>query len=193
MSALVLLAAGAVQAGENRLWTVELELRGPAAEVRLDCGSDGTTRFLGPFLAGEDRRLTVPVPVRSPLGAEALASLPLPRAELVPAGSGGAVRMLGWSPAQPAEELARRAGALLGRGRRECERAAVRAEAAEVLAVLLAGAVVVGVRRRSSPRAWSSRASPRGPFLRRRSARSSSARRAGTWPCGSGAPRTSSP
>ncbi len=106
MSALgLLLAASASLGGENRLWWVELELRGACAEVRLDCGAEGETRLRGPFASGEDRRLLVAVPVRSPPGAAGLTALPLPRAEVLPPGAVGTARVLAWSARQPAALL----------------------------------------------------------------------------------------
>jgi len=103
-SALVSLALLAQE--ENRLWFVEVEVRGPADRVVLDCGADGVTRAEGPFLAGEQRELRLPVPVKSPLGVDGLDALPLPRLEVEPPSAGDG-RVLRWSAEQPAERVAR--------------------------------------------------------------------------------------
>jgi len=141
---LLLCAAG----GENRLWFVDLELRGACDEIQLDCGSDGVTRILGPFASAEDRRSSVPVPVRSPLGAEGLDSLPLPRARVLPATSLATVRVLGWSQEQPAAELQRRAAPLLGRPRPPVASDPARAALPELALVLIAGGFMLRFRRR---------------------------------------------
>ena len=144
LHAVLLLAAG----GENRLWFVDVELRGACEEIQLDCGSDGVTRFLGPFSSAEDRRSSVPVPVRSPLGAEGLLSLPLPHARVLPATSQATVRVLGWSREQPAADLAHRAAELLGRARPPVASAPPRAALPEVALVLVAGGFMLRFRRR---------------------------------------------
>jgi hypothetical protein len=143
-TALLACAAG----GENRLWFVDLELCGACEEVRLECGSDGVTRLLGPFASGEDRRASVPVPVRSPLGAAGLSSVPLPSARVSPAGSPATVRVLGWSAEQPAANLERRAGALLAGPRPPVAPVAPRAAWPELVLVLIAGGVLLRFRRR---------------------------------------------
>jgi hypothetical protein len=145
------LALGLLAGGENRLWFVDLELRGACAGVRLECGSDGETLLRGPFSRGEDRRLSVPVPVRSPLGAEGLVALPLPRAVPEPAGAEAVVRVLGWSAVQPAAELARVAGPLLALTRPPGGAAEARARAPELFLVLVAGAALLVLRRRLVP------------------------------------------
>jgi hypothetical protein len=141
---LVACAAG----GENRLWFVDLELSGPCEELRLDCGADGETLVRGPFASGEDRRASVPVPVRSPLGVEGLSSLPLPRVRAVPEEAASAVRVLGWSEWQPAPELERDAGALLFRPRPPLAPARPRAGWPELLLVGIAGGFLLRLRHR---------------------------------------------
>ena len=143
--ALLLVCAAA---GENRLWWVDLELRGACEEIRLDCGSDGLTRFLGPFAGGEERRARVPVPARSPLGVAGLPSLPLPRAHVLPAGSAAVVQVLGWSAEQPAVNLERGAGSLLARPRPPVPSAMPRAAWPELALVLIAGGFLLRFRRR---------------------------------------------
>lgn len=134
--------------GENRLWYLDLELRGGCEAVRLDCGVAGETRLTGPFSEAEDRRMVVPVPVRSPGGVAGLAALPLPRAEVVPADASASVRVLGWSREQPAERLFRQAGALLDRPRPPSGSRAPRAARVELLLVLAAGGFLLALRRR---------------------------------------------
>ncbi len=119
----------------NRLWLIQVELSGPFEEVLLDCGADGWTRVLGPALEGEEWKLAVPVPVRCPLGKEGLASLPMPRVELLPAGSQGACRILGWSEEQPDERVG---GLALARPRPLPSEERPRAGLSELLVVLLA-------------------------------------------------------
>ena len=84
---------------DNRLWRLDLELEGPLTEVVLDAGPAGRTRVVAELVRGERRRLSVPVPVRSPFGADELATLPEPRVEVF---GGGEARLLGWSDEQPA-------------------------------------------------------------------------------------------
>ena len=142
------LLAACVLGGENRLWLLELELRGACEAVRLDCGPDGATRLSGPFASSEQRVLLVPVPVRSPLGAEGLSALPLPRVEVEPPGAGAEGAVLRWSAAQPAEELRRSVGALLARPRPPVAEALAHAAAPELLLVLAAGGFLLALRRR---------------------------------------------
>jgi hypothetical protein len=148
LAALVLACAAR---GENRLWYVDLELRGACEAVRLDCGADGETRLAGPFSPGEDRRFTLPVPVRSPLGAQGLAAVPLPRAQALPAGAAAEVRVLGWSVEQPAGVLEREARLLLARQRPPSAGHAARAGWVELALVLAAGGFLLALRRRLVP------------------------------------------
>jgi hypothetical protein len=138
-----LLLTFALQGEGTRLWWLELELAGPCAEFTLDCGAEGATRVRGPFLAGEGRRLRVPVPVRSPLGAEGLALLTLPQVRGVEA------REIGWSAEQPDAELVRAARALLARARPPAGGAVVVAGRAEVLLVAFLLPVLLVLRRRT--------------------------------------------
>lgn len=138
-------------AGENRLWWLELELSGACEEVRLDCGPDGATHLLGPFASGEARRLVVPVPVRSPLGVEGLAAVPLPQVELVPRPTSAAVRLLGWSSTQPDAALVRNFAGTLARPRPPAPTGRVRASRAVLLLVVASGLGLFALRRR--PRA----------------------------------------
>jgi len=126
----------------NRLWWLEVEARGPLDEFVLDCGADGQTRVRGPFLAGT-RRLTVPVPVRAPLGAEGLALLVLPRADRP------SVEVLGWSAEQPDTALAREARNLLVRGRPPVTSSPPRAGRADLALTLLLLPLFVRLRRRA--------------------------------------------
>lgn len=137
-----LLLACVAQGDGNRLWWLELDLAGACDEFTLDCGADGATRVRGPFLAGEGRRLRVPVPVRSPLGAEGLALLPLPQVRGVEA------RALRWSAEQPDAELVRSARALLARGRPPAGGGPARAGRPEVLLVAFLLPVLLYLRRR---------------------------------------------
>ena len=147
----VCLALGLLAGGENRLWFVELELRGACEAVRIDCGAEGETLLRGPFSSGEDRRLSVPVPVRSPLGSEGLAALALPRAEPLPPGAAARVRVLAWSAPQPAESLTRALGPALGFTRPPGGEVAARAHSPELLLVFVAGAGLLVLRRRLVP------------------------------------------
>ncbi len=144
----ILLLAGTT-GGENRLWFVDLELRGACAEVRLDCGPDGETRFLGPFADGENRRLSLPVPVRALPGAD-LSSLALPRALVLPAEAAATAHVLGWSALQPALSLERRASALRTRPRPPLSSTLSRAAWPELVLVLIAGVFLLRFRRRLS-------------------------------------------
>lgn len=137
-----LLLACVAQGEGNRLWWLELDLAGACEEFTLDCGADGATRVRGPFLAGEGRRLRVPVPVRSPLGAEGLALLPLPKV------LGAEARELRWSAVQPDAELARGARTLLARGRPPPGGGPVRAGRPEVLLAAFLLPVLLRLRRR---------------------------------------------
>lgn len=149
MTALGLLfVACAAAGGENRLWFVELELRGASTELRLDCGAEGETRIVGPFASTEERRLVVPVPVRSPLGAAELGAVPLPRVELFPAGTTGTARVLGWSAQQPAARLEALGGALSALASPPAPTRAPVAEPVELLLVVAGGAGLFALRRR---------------------------------------------
>jgi hypothetical protein len=143
----VLFALSGAQAEENRLWFVELELRGPCAEVHLDCGPDGATRVLGPFSSAEDRRLRVPVPARSGLGAKGLSAQPWPRASVHPPSPSASARVLGWTDPQPAERL-ETLGALLARPRPPAASAPARAARTELFVALLAGGLLFHLHRR---------------------------------------------
>ena len=152
MKTLALLVALALARGENRLWFVDVELEGPGAELVLDCGADGATRVPGPFLAGEQRTLCVPVPARSPLGGAGLGAVPLPRVELRGApGGAGSARVRGWSAEQPAAELERRVGALLARPRPPGPGAHAGPSVAELLLLFVAGVLALRWRRRLVP------------------------------------------
>lgn len=133
--------------GENRLWFVDLELRGACAEVRIDCGPDGETRFLGPFAAGENRRLSVPVPVRILAGAGAPAAA-LPQALVLPPDAAATAQVLAWSAPQPAVEEEQLTGALRSRPRPPLVSAAPRAAWPEIVLVLTAGGFLLRLRRR---------------------------------------------
>jgi len=152
---LLLAAGGARGAGSagvaggegNRLWRVRLEVRGPLDSLVLECGPSGRTVLTGPFPAGEQRELSVAVPVESPLGVEGLELLPLP--ELRSTGSGSA-RLLGWSPQQPGGALGAAPG-LLSRPRPPLSRAGAPQPRAGALGLLLlgvVGALLLGCRKR---------------------------------------------
>lgn len=94
-----LLVAWPVARQENRSWMVDLELEGPLEELVLDCGDAGESRVRAELVAGERRRVSVPVPARVPLGPDALASVPLP--DLASPIGGGSARVLRWSEVQP--------------------------------------------------------------------------------------------
>lgn len=140
------LAVSLVLGGENRLWYVELELRGACDELRLDCGAAGSTRLAGPF-QGDARRWSVPVPVRSPLGAEGLGTVSLPTLAVSPASSAGAARVLGWSAEQPARNLLGLRAAASG-PRPTPPALPARAGPPELALVLVAGALLLALRRR---------------------------------------------
>jgi len=89
----------------NRLWFVDLELRGPCDAVHFDCGVDGETSLSGPFARGEDRHLRVAVPVHSPMGPAELELVPFPRVELRGAGPQSQAEVRGWSRETGLEEL----------------------------------------------------------------------------------------
>ncbi|HEX6886422.1 MAG TPA: hypothetical protein VF530_23805 [Planctomycetota bacterium] len=150
MSALALLGLLVLAGQENRLWQLELELRGACEAVRLDCGPDGETLLVGPFGPGEDRSLSVPVPVRAPLGREELALVPLPRAELLGAGPDASATVVAWSARQPVDELLA-AGPRAGLSLPPAPRARPTAGLPELLAALLAGAFLLRLRARLLP------------------------------------------
>ncbi len=134
--------------GGNRLWSVDVELRGPFERARLDCGGDGHTWILGPLTKGEQRVLAVPVPARSPLGSAGLTALPLPAVTLEPLDSAGACTVLCWSAEQPAEVLERQAGELLARPRPPVPSSEARAGLPELLVLALAFLCLLRWRRR---------------------------------------------
>ncbi|MCZ6597710.1 MAG: hypothetical protein O7B99_08740, partial [Planctomycetota bacterium] len=146
IAALLVLAVALPGAqGENRLWLADLELEGPFESVVLDCGGDGRAVLVGPLLAGERRTLAVPLPVRSPLGASTLASVPAPAIEVRPPGAGTAT-FVGWSEEQPARRFETVAPALRGRPRPPVEGVAAGPRRASIAALLVvAGAFVLGL------------------------------------------------
>lgn len=143
----LLLAALLANSGENRLWFVDVELRGSCAALRLDCGPDGETRVLGPLVAGESGRWSLPVPVRAPLGREQLELSPLPRIEVLPPGAAASARILGWSASQPSDRL-RSLGGSSGHSRPAPAVRPARAEAVELVLVACAAVGLLLLRRR---------------------------------------------
>src|SRR5207244_1927436 len=70
LAALMEPAAPAVQPAapasmQSRARLAEIEIEGPLSEVVLDLGPAGSTRILGELVAGESRRLSVPLAPRS--------------------------------------------------------------------------------------------------------------------------------
>lgn len=112
--AALLLLAGAAAAGENRAWFLELRLIGPLEEVHFDCGEEGATRLIASLREGEEVRLAVPLPLRSPLGAAPLEQREIPTPRITGA---GAVQVLGWSERQPSAAIDRLPPGLRARAR----------------------------------------------------------------------------
>ena len=144
----VLLALASLREETNRLWIVELELAGPCEEIVIDCGADGSTRLVGPFLSGEERRLALPVPLRVPLGGASLGALPLPAARVLPAGSSGSARVLSFVSEQPGE-LQGSVRGLLAATRPPVAAATVRARASAFLGLAAAFVLGLAARRRA--------------------------------------------
>ena len=102
--------------GEARLWLGEVRLVGPLSQVRFDCGEDGDLVLRADLVAGEERLVDLPFPVRSPLGVEGILAVPAPGIELAQEDS-GEVAWLGWSDAQPEEVFERLAFSVRSRPR----------------------------------------------------------------------------
>ena len=98
------LAVPAAADPEERLWYAELRVEGPLQELVLDAGELGSTRLELELLAGESDVLSLPVPVRSPLGVDGLERVPLPALATVP--DGASVELTGWARQQPAGRVA---------------------------------------------------------------------------------------
>ena len=121
----VLLGFSGIDAsGGNRIWWGDVLLVGPVAEAHFDCGEDGDVRLVAALVAGERRTVSLPFPVRSPLGTDGLSSVPVPRVSLrardgsaQEPGSPGSVEWIGWSAEQTSERFDRLSPALRGRSR----------------------------------------------------------------------------
>jgi len=99
---------------ESRLWLARFELVGPCEGLRVDLAEAGATELRLALLAGEARRLELPLPARAALGEASLAALPAPVATAL---GGGTARFLGWADEQPAARLGELSPALLARAR----------------------------------------------------------------------------
>ncbi len=139
-----LLALLAQDGRENRLWWTEVELDGPLEEVRFECAEDGETRIRTDLAAGEERRITVPLPLRSPLGSAGLDEVPSPSVHA--RGSGRATLFL-FAEEQPAERVARLPAGLRSRSRPPLAQESPRAGLAE-LALVAAAFLLARSRRR---------------------------------------------
>jgi hypothetical protein len=133
---------------EVRAFWADVRLRGPLESVRFDCGPDGTLELDAGLVAGEERVLQLPFPVRSPLGVPGLAALPPPEIE-VSGGAPDAARFLGWSDPQPGAALARLHPTLLGRPRPPVPSSGARIGAAQ--AALLGAFLLLAVAARRRP------------------------------------------
>ena len=98
---LAALLLAAPHAGQNRAWPFDVLLRGPLERVEIDFGEEGAVRVVGPLLAGEELELTLPAPVRSPLGRAGLGGIAIPRPRVEGEGS---AEVRGWHrPARSAD------------------------------------------------------------------------------------------
>ena len=134
----------------NRLWLGELELVGPLEAVVLDCGPAGRTVVRGPLLAGERRRVTVPLPLAPALGLAGLAAQPPPTLETEPPAA--EARWLGTLQAQPEAGWTRLAPDLRSRPRPPVPGQVQRLPPAALLvawAGMIVGAVLVRGRARA--------------------------------------------
>jgi hypothetical protein len=141
--------AGAARAqGENRCWLGEVELAGPLTRVELDCGADGRTLLAGALVAGERRRVTVPLPLAPPLGLAGLAAVAPPAIE---AAGGGSARWAGFAREQPEHGWLELPPALRVRPRPPAGAgtAPLALPAVLVAALAAAAAAVLGARRRA--------------------------------------------
>ncbi len=98
---LAVLLLAAPHAGQNRAWPFDVVLRGPLEGAVFDFEGEGSVRVTGSLLAGEELELTLPAPVRSPLGREGLEGIALPRPRIE---GEGTVDVRGWRPPDPAAD-----------------------------------------------------------------------------------------
>lgn len=134
----------------NRLHWVELELEGPLDSLVLDAGAAGETRVAAELLAGESRRVRLPVPLDPP-AVEGGRELALATIHLSTTPSTARARILGLA-AGDEDELASLPRTLLRRTRPPVGPARLVASKAEILIVLFAG--LAGLARRWR---WSAR------------------------------------
>ncbi len=139
---------GARVAGDNRMFFADVRFRGPLDVVWFDCGDDGETRLAVRLVAGEERTLSVPLPVNSPLGAESLASVPLPSLRWEPEDGAGAAAWLGWTADQPAARFARFSPALRARSRPVAPQAAAQLGTPEFALAIACFLATCALRRR---------------------------------------------
>lgn len=135
--------AAAPCAAQNRAWPAEIECRGPLARVVLECGAAGRATVEGELIAGESRRMTVFLPVRS------VHERGTPRLEFDATGDvleRGSVRFVRW--------LERDANAVVlppalrARTRPPVGESAVTARPLALAVVVVAAALVIALRRR---------------------------------------------
>jgi hypothetical protein len=111
-SVVLLLLVSVAGAGENRAWMVDLRLSGPLEMVSFDCGEEGGCDLVVSLREGEEIALSLPLPLRSPLGSDGLRNIPIPEARIRGAGR---VEILGWSEAQPSDRIERLPPGLIAR------------------------------------------------------------------------------
>ena len=141
--ATALLAAAA--SGDNRLWRAAVELEGPLDAVVLRLEGSGSTRVEAALLAGEERRLLVPLAARVNPTLGPPASWPEP--DVAVEGAGRA-RFAGWEPDPEPAFWAGVPRELRSRPRPPLEESEARAGAAALALVAAAFALLLGWRRR---------------------------------------------
>lgn len=131
----------------SRAWLAEVEIEGPIADIVLDMGASGETRLVGALVAGETRRLSVPLPARaeSERFTPAIRSAPLAD---VHAEAQGAVRFVRWLE-PPASDVERLPPGLRARARPPVARSAAAPSTAALLALAALGLTALGLAERA--------------------------------------------
>jgi hypothetical protein len=130
----------------SRAWLAEVALEGPLGGVVLDMGASGETRLVGALVAGETRRIVVPLPARTANERFTPSIHVAPLADWT-AAEQGAARFVRWLEPEGAsiEDLP---PGLRARARPPVARDVVRPSVAALLALAALGAATVGLAER---------------------------------------------
>ncbi len=143
---LTLMLAALPPERSSRAWLAEVALEGPLGGVVLDMGASGETRLVGALVAGETRRLVVPLPART-AGERFTPSIHIAPLADWTAAEQGAARFVRWLEPEDAGIESLPPG-LRARARPPVARAVVRASVAALLALAALGVTTLGLAER---------------------------------------------